>query len=89
MAAANVAGQGGRSEAFGQYHTCRELAPLQMVILESLFLTNTAEVTMLMTRPTMVIRLGATHIGQRVTNQFQYLGGFNFDIWELTPIFTN
>ena len=22
MAAANVAGQGGRSEAFGQYHTC-------------------------------------------------------------------
>ena len=31
---------------------------------------------MLMTRPTMVMRLGATHIGQRVTNQFQNLGSF-------------
>ena len=47
----------------------------QMIIPETM-LTNTAEVTMLMMRPTMVIRLGATHIGQRVTNQFQYLGGF-------------
>ena len=51
----------------------------QKIIVEML-LTNTAEVTMLMMRPTMVIRLGATHIGQRVTSQFQYLGRFFINI---------
>merc|ERR1719190_75403 len=33
--------------------------------------TSTSEVTMLMASPTIVIRLGATHSGTRVTNQFQ------------------
>ena len=50
------------------------LAFFHHVQLDCLLITNTADVTMLMTRPTMVIRLGATHIGQNVTNQFQYLG---------------
>ena len=49
------------------------LAFFLRVYFDCLLITNTADVTMLMTRPTMVIRLGATHMGQNVTNQFQYL----------------
>ena len=36
MAAANVAGQGGRSEAFGQYHTCNREDDKQLIFTISI-----------------------------------------------------